>query len=149
MLRVAVATTSRVFVQLLTAVLPPSELNVQQAAARILKTSFPMKAGSVTVHSLGKIRCVVCVVCALLRTLCSWCVAARCVRYGPHDTSYCTEKYLYPVGYKSTREYSSYKHPGRRTVYTSTIVDGGTMHRSCCCSMAPRANVVPCLWLSW
>ena len=84
----------------------------QKAAADIAATTFPLKTGSLVVYSLGRIR------------------------YGPHDTSYCSENYLYPVGFKASREYTSYRNPRTRTVYTSTIVDGGAYGRGGICGGA-------------
>ena len=38
---------------------------------------------------------------------------------------YHTERYLFPVGYESTREALSVKHPNTKTTWTSRISDGG------------------------
>jgi hypothetical protein len=37
-----------------------------------------------------------------------------------------TERYIYPIGYKSQRQYKSYVDPNNKTSYTCEILDGGT-----------------------
>jgi hypothetical protein len=36
-----------------------------------------------------------------------------------------TERYIYPIGFKSQRQYASYINPPERTTYTCEILDGG------------------------
>jgi hypothetical protein len=38
---------------------------------------------------------------------------------------YHTERHIFPVGFVSTRESFSVKHPGQKTRYTNKILDGG------------------------
>lgn len=60
---------------------------------------FPIPLGALTIHSLGKV------------------VYDR--------PNYHTDKYLWPVGYKSTRYYTSVKDTNNRCLYTCEIHDGG------------------------
>ncbi|KAL9651515.1 hypothetical protein ABK040_001461 [Willaertia magna] len=60
---------------------------------------LPMKAGSSTVIELGTIEY--------------------------ERTSYHNERYIFPIGYKSERSYSSYLTPPEKVIYTCEILDGG------------------------
>lgn len=60
---------------------------------------FPIRIGGLQVHSLGKI---------------VW-----------ERTSFHSERYIWPVGFESTRTYPSMIDPSRRCLYVCRIVDGG------------------------
>ena len=60
---------------------------------------LPLRLGVITIHDLGRI------------------VADR---PGWH-----TERYIWPLGFRSTRRYASMKHMGSKTLYTCEICDGG------------------------
>ena len=43
------------------------------------------------------------------------------------DPNYYNERYIWPVGFRSSRQYSSYKDVDGRVDYVSEILDGGPM----------------------
>ncbi|KAK8817052.1 hypothetical protein WA556_002950, partial [Blastocystis sp. ATCC 50177/Nand II] len=78
----------------------PNAQYFRESRAFLQSVQLPLKVKGVTVLSFG-------------RVVTQW-------------KSYHNAKYIWPVGFKSTRMYYSFKNPQQKVLYTSEIIDGGS-----------------------